>query len=97
MGPFALTDPAAGTTGPWYTNGTFGLTAGWDLDLWGKNRAQIEARIGKVNAQKAELEQTRQLLASSVARLYWDWQTEAAVGDVLAQIQTGAGKYHRCR
>jgi outer membrane protein TolC len=36
MGPFALTDPAAGTTGPWYTNGTFGLTAGWDLDLWGK-------------------------------------------------------------
>lgn len=87
MGPFALTDPAAGTTGPWYTNGTFGLTAGWDLDLWGKNRAQIEARIGKVNAQKAELEQTRQLLASSVARLYWDWQTEAAVSDVLAQIK----------
>ena len=70
MGPFAITDPAAGTTGPWYTNGTFGLTAGWDLDLWGKNRAQVEARIGKVNAQKAELEQTRQLLASSVARLY---------------------------
>ena len=61
MGPFALTDPAAGTTGPWYTNGTFGLTAGWDLDLWGKNRARIAARIGKVNAQKAELEQTRQL------------------------------------
>jgi hypothetical protein len=37
MGPFATdTD---GNTGPWYTNGTFGLTAGWDLDLWGKNRA----------------------------------------------------------
>jgi hypothetical protein len=105
MGPFALTDPAAGTTGPWYTNGTFGLTAGWDLDLWGKpllrpgsatpskgaqrwlkaaggsapaplfahslwgkNRARIAARIGKVNAQKAELEQTRQLLSTSVAR-----------------------------
>ena len=32
MGPFALNDPAAGTTGPWYTNGTFGLTAGWHLD-----------------------------------------------------------------
>ncbi len=36
MGPFALNDPAAGTTGPWYTNGTFGLTAGWHLDIWGK-------------------------------------------------------------
>ncbi|MEG5549550.1 multidrug resistance outer membrane protein MdtQ [Enterobacter wuhouensis] len=87
MGPFAITDPAAGTTGPWYTNGTFGLTAGWDLDLWGKNRAQVEARIGKVNAQNAEMEQTRQLLATSVARLYWEWQTQAAVGDVLAQIK----------
>ncbi|WP_230350659.1 multidrug resistance outer membrane protein MdtQ [Lelliottia sp. WAP21] len=87
MGPFAFTDPAAGTTGPWYTNGTFGLTAGWDLDLWGKNRAQVEARIGKVNAQKAELEQTRQILASSVARLYWDWQTQAAMENVVNAIK----------
>lgn len=87
MGPFAETDPAAGTTGPWYTNGTFGLTAGWDLDLWGKNRSQIEARIGKVNAQKAEMEQTRQLLASSVARLYWEWQTQAEIGHVLTDIK----------
>jgi len=87
MGPFALTDPAAGTTGPWYTNGTFGLTAGWDLDLWGKNRAQVEARIGKVNAQKAELEQTRQILASSVARLYWDWQTQSAMESVVNAIK----------
>ncbi len=36
MGPFALNDPAAGTTGPWYTNETFGLTAGWHLDILGK-------------------------------------------------------------
>ncbi|HDR2862834.1 TPA: multidrug resistance outer membrane protein MdtQ [Enterobacter asburiae] len=87
MGPFAITDPAAGTTGPWYTNGTFGVTAGWDLDLWGKNRDLVEARIGKVNAQKAELEQTRQLLASSVARLYWEWQTESAINSVLSDIR----------
>lgn len=87
MGPFATTDPAAGTTGPWYTNGTFGLTTGWNLDLWGKNRAETEARIGKVNAQKAEMEQTRLVLASSVARLYWEWQTEAAIGNVLTAIQ----------
>lgn len=91
MGPFAITDPAAGTTGPWYTNGTFGLTAGWDLDLWGKNRALVEARIGKINARQAELEQTRQLLASSVARLYWEWQTQAAVGNVLHAIKQEQG------
>lgn len=51
MGPFALNDPAAGTTGPWYTNGT------------------------------------RQLLAGSVARLYWEWQTQAALNTVLQQIE----------
>ncbi|WP_275257224.1 multidrug resistance outer membrane protein MdtQ [Citrobacter koseri] len=87
MGPFAITDPAAGTTGPWYTNGTFGLTAGWDLDLWGKNRAEVSARIGVVKAREAEQAQTRQLLASGVARLYWEWQTQAALKAVLTQIE----------
>lgn len=85
MGPFA-TD-SDGNTGPWYTNGTFGLTAGWDLDLWGKNRALVQARIGEVKAQLAERAQTRELLSSSVARLYWQWQTEAAIQDVLQQIK----------
>ena len=86
MGPFATdTD---GNTGPWYTNGTFGLTAGWDLDLWGKNRALVKARIGEVKAQVAEQAQTRELLASSVARLYWQWQTEAAVKTVLQQVKS---------
>ena len=87
MGPFALNDPAAGTTGPWYTNGTFGLTAGWDLDLWGKNRTEVTARIGAVKAREAEREQTRQLLASGVTRLYWEWQTEAALSKLLTQIE----------
>ncbi|HGW6102352.1 TPA: multidrug resistance outer membrane protein MdtQ [Citrobacter werkmanii] len=87
MGPFAITDPAAGTTGPWYTNGTFGLTAGWSLDLWGKNRAEVTARIGTVKAREAEREQTRQLLASGVSRLYWEWQTQAALKSVLTQIK----------
>ncbi|MDA8478845.1 multidrug resistance outer membrane protein MdtQ [Citrobacter sp. Awk 4] len=86
MGPFAITDPAAGTTGPWYTNGTFGLTAGWNLDLWGKNRAEMTARIGVVKAREAEQEQTRQLLASGVTRLYWEWQTQAALSNVLTEI-----------
>lgn len=86
MGPFA-TD-LDGNTGPWYTNGTFGLTAGWNLDLWGKNRAEVTARIGAVKAREAEREQTRQLLASGVSRLYWEWQTQAALKSVLTQIET---------
>lgn len=86
MGPFAINDPAMGSTGPWYTNGTMGLTAGWSLDLWGKNRAEVTARIGAVKAREAEREQTRQLLASGVSRLYWEWQTQAALKTVLMQI-----------
>ncbi|HAE9609046.1 TPA_asm: multidrug resistance outer membrane protein MdtQ, partial [Salmonella enterica subsp. enterica serovar Java] len=62
-------------------------TAGWDLDLWGKNRAEVTARIGAVKAREAEQEQTRQLLASGVARLYWEWQTQAALKNVLMQIE----------
>lgn len=86
MGPFAINDPAMGSTGPWYTNGTMGLTAGWSLDLWGRNRAEVTARIGAVKAREAEREQTRQLLASGVSRLYWEWQTQAALKTVLMQI-----------
>lgn len=89
MGPFATDE--GGNTGPWYTNGTFGLTAGWDLDLWGKNRALVQSRIGEVKARSAELAQTRQLLASSVARLYWQWQTEAAIKQVLTKIKSQQG------
>ena len=85
MGPFA-TDEGE-NTGPWYTNGTFGLTGSWDLDLWGKNRALVQSRIGQVKARSAELAQTQQILASSVARLYWQWQTEAAIKQVLEQIK----------
>lgn len=86
MGPFATDE--GGNTGPWYTNGTLGLTAGWDLDLWGKNRALVQARIGEVKARSAELAQTQQVLASSVARLYWQWQTEAAIKQVLTQVKS---------
>ncbi|MRS14981.1 multidrug resistance outer membrane protein MdtQ [Enterobacteriaceae bacterium RIT691] len=86
MGPFATDE--GGNTGPWYTNGTLGLTAGWDLDLWGKNRALVQARIGEVKARSAELAQTQQVLASSVARLYWQWQTEEAIKQVLTQVKS---------
>lgn len=86
MGPFATDQD--GNTGPWYTNGTLGLTAGWDLDLWGKNRALVKSRIGVAKANMAEMAQTRQLLASSVARLYWEWQTEASIKQVLEQVKS---------
>jgi NodT family efflux transporter outer membrane factor (OMF) lipoprotein len=85
MGPFALTDPAAGTTGPYYTNGNFGLTASWDLDLWGKNRSEVEAKVGVMRAKQAELAQAKQVISANVVRLYWDMQTLLALKDVKQQ------------
>ena len=54
----------------------------------GKNRAEVTARIRAVKAREAEREQTRQVLASGVARLYWEWQTQAGLKTVLTQIET---------
>jgi multidrug efflux system outer membrane protein len=54
LGPFASNDPALGTTGPWYTAGVVGLGASLNVDLWGKQRAQVAASIGVSNARLAE-------------------------------------------
>lgn len=46
------------------------LSAKWELDFWGKNRALLDASIGEAQAQASELEQTRLLLTAGVARAY---------------------------
>ncbi len=46
------------------------ISAKWELDFWGKNRALLDASIGDALAQEGELEQTRLLLTASVARAY---------------------------
>ncbi len=48
----------------------------------------VKARIGELKARVAEQAQTRELLSGSVARLYWQWQTEAAIKAVLQQVKT---------
>ncbi len=87
MGPFALDDPAAGTTGPWYTNGTFGLQASYDLDLWGKNRAQVESALGVYKARQAELAESELLVSSAVTQIYWDIQTVKALQNILIEVK----------
>jgi NodT family efflux transporter outer membrane factor (OMF) lipoprotein len=46
------------------------ISAKWELDFWGKNRALLDAAIGDAMAQEGELEQTRLLLTTGVARAY---------------------------
>ena len=53
--------------------GTLQLNAGWELDFFGKNRTAIEAAIGSANAAAADADAARVLLASNVARGYFQW------------------------
>lgn len=54
LGPYALNDPALGFSGPWYTEGIVGLGASLNIDIWGKQRAQVAASLGVQNARLAE-------------------------------------------
>ena len=94
MGPFASeNDPGRRYDRSVVHQRNPGLTAGWHLDIWGKNRAEVTARLGTVKARAAEREQTRQLLAGSVACLYWEWQPCAALNTVLQQIERAEHHY----
>lgn len=46
------------------------ISAKWELDFWGKNRALLDAAIGDALAQEGEFDQTRLLLTTSVARAW---------------------------
>ncbi|MGY4828393.1 efflux transporter outer membrane subunit [Sphaerotilaceae bacterium SBD11-9] len=50
--------------------GTVQLSASWELDFFGRNRAAIEAAIGAQRATEADVQAARILLATNVARGY---------------------------
>jgi NodT family efflux transporter outer membrane factor (OMF) lipoprotein len=64
----AVPPPLAGTI---RESGTAQLTGSWELDFFGKNRAALEAALGHTRAAQAEAEAARMLLASQVARSYF--------------------------
>lgn len=87
LGPFAVTNPLMGTTGPWYTEGTMGIGVDYSVDLWGRDRARINAAIGSSRAHEAEAAQVRLLLAAQISHAYYDMQTAFALQDLLLQAQ----------
>ena len=52
-------------------SGTAQLSASWELDFFGKNRDALDAAMGSVNAAQADAQAARVLLASQVARTYF--------------------------
>ncbi len=62
-------------------SGTLQLSASWELDFFGKNRAALDAALGAERAAQADTQAARVLLASNVARGYFQL---ARVNDQLA-------------
>lgn len=51
-------------------SGTLQLSAGWELDFFGKNQAALAAALGSAQAAQADAEAARVLLAVNVVRTY---------------------------
>jgi NodT family efflux transporter outer membrane factor (OMF) lipoprotein len=54
-----------------FNSATLQINASWELDFFGKNRAALDAAIGSAQAAAADAQAARLLLATSVARNYF--------------------------
>jgi NodT family efflux transporter outer membrane factor (OMF) lipoprotein len=61
--------PLAGGT---YWNNNAQVTGSWELDLFGRHRAELNASIGQLRAAQAEAQAARVLLAGNVAAGYFN-------------------------
>jgi outer membrane protein, multidrug efflux system len=85
LSAYAGHDPAIGADGPWYTTGLVGFDGVWDIDIWGKHRAEIAAAMGVEEARKAEEAAVALELSTDIARIYYSVQTALSVLDLLNQ------------
>lgn len=72
--------------GNYYNEVTMGVQAHYDLDWWGRHKAQIAASLGEVNARRAEYAMAEQMLAAEVARHYFSMQSGWARMDNLRAL-----------
>jgi NodT family efflux transporter outer membrane factor (OMF) lipoprotein len=56
--------------GTWYSENNALASASYDLDLWGKNHARLDAAVSQQKAAEADMQQARVTLAASVAQTY---------------------------
>jgi NodT family efflux transporter outer membrane factor (OMF) lipoprotein len=72
-----LPKPLAGSI---VNTGALQLESSWEIDLFGKQRAEMQSSIGQVRASEADVQAARLLLSSQVARSY------VALGRLQAQM-----------
>lgn len=56
--------------GNFYNSYTLSLNARWEIDFWGKNRAQVRAALGSMRAAELEAQQARLVLTQAVIAQY---------------------------
>lgn len=66
----AVPPPLAGSI---RESGTAQLTASWELDFFGKYQAALDAALGTAKAVEADAQAAHVLLATQVARTYFQW------------------------
>ncbi|MYM67842.1 efflux transporter outer membrane subunit [Pseudoduganella sp. FT55W] len=60
--------------GAYFTEETLRLDLRYNFDWWGKNRAQVAAAVGELNAGRAAYAEAEQALAASIAQSYFRLQ-----------------------
>lgn len=60
--------------GAWFTTETLRLDLRYNFDWWGRNRAQVAAAVGELNAGRAAYAEAEQALAASIAQSYFRLQ-----------------------
>ena len=70
--------------GAMYNTGTAQFTGSYEFDFFGKNSAALDAALGQTRAAQADADAARMLLASNVARTYFQW---VRLNDQLALAQ----------
>ena len=68
------------------TVGTLQLEGSWELDLFGKQRAELDAAVGQAKAAQADLEAARLVLSTQVVRTYAQLARLLAQRDVLQRV-----------
>ncbi|MEY2842278.1 MAG: hypothetical protein RI920_315 [Pseudomonadota bacterium] len=56
--------------GGYYSTGTLQLEGSWELDLFGKHRAELDAAVGQRRAAEADVQAARWALSTQVVRSY---------------------------
>jgi multidrug efflux system outer membrane protein len=60
----------------WYNQFDLGLQASYTFDWWGKQRDAVEAAMDQAHAAQADRSAAALMLASSIADMYFAWQSD---------------------